>query len=230
MGIFTLPGRKSRCLWLSVPGTNEPRAYFVEFKPSLFFLSLSQIRPSTILFKWLWNCIIRSYFKEICHSFCEAFHGFYYSGVFWKARLLSLRFLCFSSPEKGKWLQFSQHQIMEESAGWVNLTFTESKVNTLWLSAVIAFLSLSTGGCQLSCWKQSKWTMKQHCKVCTCSLGVVRGRSYSSRHPGRFQVRSSGLGFCTAAKGSLARGRMEVKRVGSEIGQKCWPIIKNLHL
>lgn len=70
--------------WLSVPGMNEPRAYFVELKPSLFFPHLLQIRPSTIIFKWLLNCIIRSFFKEICHSFCEAFHDFYSSGVFEK--------------------------------------------------------------------------------------------------------------------------------------------------
>lgn len=35
-------------------------------------------------FKRLLNSIVRNYFKEICHPFCEAFPDFYYSGGFEK--------------------------------------------------------------------------------------------------------------------------------------------------
>lgn len=72
----------------------------------------------------------QSYFKETCHFFCEAFCEFFKLLLHWsfeRARLLSLWFLCFNSPKKSRWRQFSQYHIMEESAGWGNLTFARQE-------------------------------------------------------------------------------------------------------
>ena len=178
---------------------------------------LSPIRPASISFKWLLDGIRRSSFKEVCHSFPGAFHDFYYWGVFAKQRLLSLCFLCFNSLEKGKGLQVPQHWITEESTGGATLTVTESPVNIWWLSAVTAFPSCSTGEAvsgHVGSPVNGQWG--DTLQGWYLFIGV-QGRNEPAlpRPPG------SRLGGCAAPQG---------RELGSEIGQRFWPIIKNVRL
>lgn len=101
MEIVTLSRRRSQPLVLSVPSVNEPRPYFAAFQLYLFCCTSLPNQASTIIFKWLSNCIIRRYFKEICHAFCEASHDFYYSGGFEKRGCCLCGFFVLTLPRKG---------------------------------------------------------------------------------------------------------------------------------
>lgn len=58
------------------------------------------------------------------------------------------------------------------------------------------------------------------CRVCTRSLGIVHGKSYSCRYSGSFQRPQQWVGILQSQKRAmLERDGMEVRRVGSETQQ-----------
>lgn len=97
---------------------------FAEAKHLFSVLYLVNLSCQSLFFKWLWNCIIRSYFRDICYFLCDEFHDSYWS--FWKMRLLSLWFLVVTLQKKVNGCNFHSR-----SCRRVNLPPGEGDANIL---------------------------------------------------------------------------------------------------
>lgn len=172
--------------------------------------------------------------RRLAISFVRAFFFLflYYTGALKKARLLSLWFLCFNSPRKSRWRQFSQYHIMEQSAGRVNLTFArQEKEHKPFMAFRSPGLSSPLTWEAVSCHVQSR-VNRRYSNALQGLYVFIKGCSREVFQQPRPKPLLSieTMGWNSVILGKTEIGKREGKKVGGEIGQIFWPIIKNFHL